>query len=131
MKLLKLVFAVAALAIAFGAPIAKAQDANAKKPSQSQAEKDRAAYSLTDDQFKKVDAIYKDAAKQKKAIPNTDPDKKAKDSAITDASKAKVRAVLTAEQQAKFDEANKKGGKGGGKDKGKDKGKGDAKNKNK
>jgi len=109
MRLLKLVFAITALAIAFGAPLAKAQGTEAPKR-QSAAEKAKADYNLTDEQFKKVDAIYKDIAKQKRAVSKEDPEKKAKDAAITKAGTAKIRAVLDDEQKAKFDAATKKGG---------------------
>lgn len=115
MKFLKLVFAVTALAIGFGASIANAQDTKR----QSAAQKAKATYNLTDDQYQKVDAIYKDAAKQKRAVPTSDANKKAKDAEIDNATKAKVREVLTPGQQAKFDEANKKGGSSKGKDAGK------------
>jgi type II secretory pathway pseudopilin PulG len=121
MKSLKIVFSVLALAIAFGAPVAKAQDA--KK--QSMAEKAKTAYNLTDDQYKQVSAIYKESAAQKKALPNDDT-KKTRSDVINDDTRAKVRAVLTPEQQVKFDEANKKPA---SKTKGADKGKGAGKKK--
>ena len=126
MKLLKYVFALIALSIAFGTPIANAQQ-QAKR--QSAAQKLQTSLNLTDDQYKQVDAILKDAAKQKRAVPKTDADKKKKDRDITAAAKAKVREVLTPEQRVKYDES----GKGpAGKDKpkgGKDKSKGDGKKK--
>lgn len=124
MKLLKYVFALIALSIALGAPIANAQQ-QAKR--QSEAQKLQASLNLTDDQYKQVDAILKDATKQKRAVPKTDADKKKKDREITAAAKAKVREVLTPEQRAKYDEASKRPGNKG--PAGKNKSKGDGKKK--
>ncbi len=121
MKSLKFVFAIIALAIAFGGSIAKAQDAKKQSP----ADRAKAAYNLTDEQYAQVKAIYADAAAQKKALPK-DETRKAKDAAINKETSEKIRAVLTAEQQAKFDDAQKKAK---GKGKGDAKAKGDAKKK--
>lgn len=119
MKSLKFVFAIIALAIAFGGSVAKAQDAKRQSP----ADKAKAAYDLTDEQYAQVKAIYADDAAQKKALPK-DETRRAKSAAITKETTAKVRAVLTPEQQAKFDDAAAKA-----KTKSKAKAKGDAKKK--
>ena len=128
MKSLKIVLTLLALAIGLGAPVAKAA-ADASKPpapKQSAAERLKATYSLTDEQFKQVQEIYKFAAAEKRKIPSTDENKQAKTAEIDKQTRAKVRALLNPEQQAKFDADKSKGGgkdKGGKDGKGKDDGK--------
>ena len=67
--------------------------------------------SLTADQKAKITAIYEKSAKEMQAIPQDE--RREKMGPIMMAAAKEVRAVLTAEQQAKFD-AMPQGGKGGG-----------------
>ena len=104
MKSLKLILAVLALAIGFGTSIANAQDA--KRP--NKADRAKADYSLTDEQYKQVRTIYNDAARQKKDDANKDKGRE-----IDKAADAKVRELLTPDQQAKFDADQSKKRSGG------------------
>ena len=107
MKSLKLILVALALTIGFGASIANAQDAKR----QGKAEKAKASYNLTDEQYKQVKAIYKDVANQKREEAN-----KGKGPELDAAADAKVRELLTPEQQTKFD-ADQSKKKSGGKSK--------------
>lgn len=72
---------------------------------------EEAVGSLTADQKAKITAIYEKSAKEMQAIPQDE--RREKMGPIMMAAAKEVRAVLTAEQQAKFD-AMPQGGKGGG-----------------
>ena len=69
---------------------------------------------LSAEQKTKITAILEKSAKDMAAIPQEE--RREKGQAIREASNKEVRAVLTADQQAKFD-AMPQGGKGGGKKK--------------
>lgn len=77
--------------------------------------------SLTDAQQTKVKAIFTEQAAARKALAGdsalSDQDRRAKNMELMRSTNAKVRAVLTPEQQAKFDKIAA-GGPGGGKGKG-------------
>jgi Spy/CpxP family protein refolding chaperone len=76
---------------------------------------EEAVGSLTADQKTKITAIYEKSAKDMQAIPQEE--RREKMGPIMMAAAKEVRAVLTADQQAKFD-AMPQGGKGGGGEKG-------------
>jgi len=107
MKSLKYIIVSAILAIGLAAPMASAKGGRASKqaPSEPSYGATSAAWlvgiNLTADQQKKVDAINDDAQKQIDALAPEDRQTKGAD--ITNTAKAKLRAVLTAEQQTTFD----------------------------
>jgi Spy/CpxP family protein refolding chaperone len=72
-----------------------------------QAQHLKQALDLTQGQFNQVLAIFKDAGAQRQAITNDDSlsrnDIRAKSREIMNGSQAKIRALLTPEQQKKFD----------------------------
>jgi Spy/CpxP family protein refolding chaperone len=107
------------LALAVAAPAVRAQsDAPAaapetKKHEHSGGKHDRVQeladrLSLTDAQKTQVAAIYKDQEDALKAL--SADEKKTKSREITEAHRAQVRALLTPEQQTKFDAMTAKGG---------------------
>ena len=75
---------------------------------------EEAVGSLSAEQKTKITAIYGKLAKDLQAIPQEE--RREKGGELMMASRKEVRAVLTAEQQAKFD-AMPQGGRGGGRKK--------------
>ncbi len=82
-------------------------------PEQQLERLETAVGSLTAEQKTKIKAIYAKAAEKLQAIPQEE--RREKGMEIMQASRKDVRAVLTAEQQKKFDEmaAQGRGGQGG------------------
>lgn len=130
MKSLKYVIVSLVLALGFAAPAVNAQDAAPKSGKQGRERPDVAAawlkdITLTADQQTKVDAIKSAGQKQLQGLPQEERRAKARE--VMQDSQKKIREVLTADQQAKFD-ANVKaaqqrgGGKGDKGGKGGDKG---------
>ena len=72
---------------------------------------EQAVGSLTEDQKTKIKAIYAKSAEKMQALPQEE--RREKGMEIMEASRKEVRAVLTAEQQKKFDDMPQ-GGPGGG-----------------
>jgi Spy/CpxP family protein refolding chaperone len=117
---LKVLFAALSLAVCAAVPLAQAADATAKKERAAKAANDRleqltTQLSLTDDQKPKVEAILND---EQQAVANLRKDKtltpearKEKQKELSDASKEKIRALLTPEQAAKLDSHGKGKGK--------------------
>ena len=123
MKTPKIVPALAALALAASLGISAATTEPAKTgpaaqaaPSETEtakmtaAEKDRITYGLTDEQYEKVRRIRREALRQSRALAN-DETKKAKQAEINNQIRAKIREILTPEQQVKFDEIQGKAAK--------------------
>lgn len=121
-------FNVCALALGLAAalPLSRAQDSSLPPPPPPPAGRDegappehradpgkrmlehlRQALSLTDDQATQVAAVMKDQMKQGRAIREDDSlsgdEKRAKAQALRKASRDKIRAILTPEQQKTFD----------------------------
>ena len=70
-------------------------------PEQQVSNLEQAVGSLTADQKSKITAIYSKAQEAQRAIPKEE--RKEKGAALMQKTRGEVRAVLTAEQQAKFD----------------------------
>jgi len=130
MKALKYITVSAILALGIAAPAASAQDDAAPgKGKQQQSQRSGRGFdmtapllkgiTLTDDQQTKVDAIKADAQKQRAALAPEDIRTKGRE--LMQDTQAKLRAVLTADQQKVFDQNLKdlqsrfqgKGGPGG------------------
>jgi Spy/CpxP family protein refolding chaperone len=93
MKSLKAIIAATALSVAFIAPLKAQEKKGPPTPEQRIAQIEKAVGSLTAEQKTKITAILEDARNAPKE------ERKQKMSEAN----AKIRAVLTAEQQAKFD----------------------------
>ena len=102
MKALKAILAATALSVLATAPLAKAQDKKGKMTPEQQIERiEQAVGTLTADQKKKITDIIAKSNESIAGIPKEEKEKRA------DAQKKQrtdIRAVLTAEQQAKYDE---------------------------
>jgi Spy/CpxP family protein refolding chaperone len=114
----KVLVSVLALGVAGFATTASAQE-KGKGKGQMNAEQriaqiETAVGSLSAEQKTKLTAIYDKLAKDMQAIPQEE--RREKGGELMMAARKEARAVLTAEQQAKFD-AMPQGGKGGGKKK--------------
>jgi|SRR4051812_42335530 Spy/CpxP family protein refolding chaperone len=97
---------LASVAIAVSAPALRAEDAEKPAEHKGAGHGDHyAALNLTAEQQKQISAIEADAKTQMAALPKDDKEGKMK---IRTDSQAKIRAILTPEQQAKFDEMNAK-----------------------
>ncbi|HRE80937.1 MAG TPA: Spy/CpxP family protein refolding chaperone [Opitutaceae bacterium] len=122
MKSLKLFVVIGALLASWCIPALHAQDGKGKGGGPGDRLKMMSeALALTDAQKEKVKAIVADEAAAMKALRDdtsvAEDARRGKMREIRQAHAAKIRAVLTPEQQAKFDEMGAKmgGGKGGGK----------------
>lgn len=118
MKSIKVILSVLALSAAAFVTTGSAQEKKGGRgmgtPEQQVTRLEEAVGSLTADQKAKITAIYEKAAKDMQAIPQEE--RREKGMALRQAAQKEVRAVLTADQQAKFD-AMPQGGGGGGKKK--------------
>lgn len=121
MKFRKMLVLAVAMGAAFSLP-AQAQDAGKKggrgqmTPEARIQRIEEAVGSLSADQKSKITAIYAKLQTDMQAIPQEE--RREKGMALMQAAQKDVRAVLTAEQQAKFDAMPAWGGPGGGKKKG-------------
>ena len=123
MKFRKMIVLAVAMGAAFALP-AQAQDAGKKggrgqmTPEARIQRIEEAVGSLTAEQKSKITEIYTKLQSDMQAIPQEE--RREKGMALMQAAQKDVRAVLTAEQQKKFDEmpAPGRGGPGGGKKKG-------------
>ncbi|MFA6960530.1 MAG: Spy/CpxP family protein refolding chaperone [Opitutaceae bacterium] len=116
----KYILAVCALAIGFAVPAIRAEDAPAPKPEKKESgpkgggterlAKMKEALGLTDAQVEQIKKILDDERAQMKALREKEgepKEKRAEMMKIREATKAKVDAVLTAEQKAKLEEMRK------------------------
>lgn len=113
MKLFKVIATTVALGLA-SASLAQAQEKKGRggmSPEARIAQIEQAVGSLSADQKSKITAIY---AKLAENMKGGDREKMGE---LMQASRKEVRAVLTAEQQKKFDDMPQRGGGGGGKKK--------------
>lgn len=114
MKSLKVLISVITLGLVAAASSASAADGGKGRgqqtPEQQVANLEQAVGSLSADQKTKITAIYTKAAEALRAVPKEE--RKEKGGAMMQKTRGEVRAVLTAEQQAKFDKMG-----GGGKKK--------------
>lgn len=122
MKFRKMIVLAVALGAAFSLPVS-AQEGGKKGGGRGQMSPEariqrieEAVGSLTADQKSKLTAIYAKLQSDMQAIPQEE--RREKGMALMQATQKEVRAVLTAEQQKKFDEMPAWGGPGGGKKKG-------------
>lgn len=114
MKSVKVILSVLALSATAFVTTASAQEKKGRgqmSTEQRISRLEEAVGSLTADQKAKITAIYEKSAKEMQAIPQDE--RREKMGPIMMAAAKEVRAVLTADQQAKFD-AMPQGGKGGG-----------------
>jgi Spy/CpxP family protein refolding chaperone len=127
-SLVKVLISVLALGLMASVSMLHAQEGEAKKgggkggrgqmtPEQQIARLEEAVGTLTAEQKTKITAIYEKAAKDMQAVPQEE--RREKMGEMMAATRKDVRAVLTADQQKKFDDmpAPGRGGKGGGKKK--------------
>jgi len=125
----KYILAVCALAIGFALPVVRAEDAPAKPKHEGgkggeHGGGDRAAMlkeklNLTDAQVADIKKILADEQAELKALKEKAGDQKEKGpemKKIREGTKAKIDAVLTPEQRAKFEEMRPKGPKDGKKE---------------
>src|SRR4051812_17915226 len=111
MKSLKLLISTIALGVALSAPVAKAQEKKGGMTPEQRIERiEQAVGSLTADQKTKITAIINDGMAEMRNVPKEE--RKSKMADMMKAQNAKIRAVLTADQQKKFD-AMAPGGGGG------------------
>ncbi|MDP3072820.1 MAG: hypothetical protein Q8N18_21185 [Opitutaceae bacterium] len=104
MKSLKILISVITLGLLAAATSASAAENKGKgqmTPEQQVANLEQAVGSLSADQKTKITAIYAKAADAVRALPKEE--RKEKSGGITGKARSEVRAVLTADQQAKFD----------------------------
>ena len=117
MKSVKILISVLALGVSAFVTTGSAQEKKGRgqmTPEQQITRLEEAVGSLTAEQKTKITAIYEKAAKDMQAIPQEE--RREKGMEVRQAAAKEVRALLTADQQAKFD-AMPQGGKGGGKKK--------------
>jgi Spy/CpxP family protein refolding chaperone len=108
MKSLKAILSAIAFAVAFSAPM-QAQEKKGAMTAEQQIERIEAAVgSLTKAQKDKITAIVSKTAESMKEIPKEE--RKEKGGALQKKSREDIRAVLTPEQQAKFDAMPQGGG---------------------
>jgi Spy/CpxP family protein refolding chaperone len=105
MKSLKVLISVITLGLLAAASNASAADGGKGKgqqtPEQQVSNLEQAVGSLTADQKTKITAVYAKAAEALRAVPKEE--RKEKGAAMMQKTRSEVRALLTAEQQAKFD----------------------------
>jgi hypothetical protein len=110
MKLLKVLTTALAFGLAASAPLANAQEKKgAMSPEQYVERVEQAVGTLSKEQKAKITAIVSKTQESMKALPKEE--RKEKGGAMQKKQRDDVRAVLTAAQQAKFDEAMPAGGK--------------------
>lgn len=115
MKHVKAIITALALGVAASAPLqAQEKKGGGQSPEQYVERVEQAVGTLTADQKTKIKAIAAKTQEATKAIPKEE--RKEKNAPLMKKQREDVRAVLTAEQQAKFD-AMATGGGGGGKKK--------------
>jgi protein CpxP len=92
------------------------EDKKERRPKGGDGEKMKTELGLTDAQAEQMKAIHEETESQMKAIRDDETmsmeDKKAAGKKLHEATKAKIDAILSAEQKAKFSEMREKGGKG-------------------
>jgi len=108
MKSLKAILTAIALAVAFSAPMKAQEKKGGMSPEQTVERIEQAVGTLTKAQKDKIMAIASKTAESMKEIPKEE--RKEKGGALQKKQREDVRAVLTPEQQAKFD-AMPQGGK--------------------
>jgi Spy/CpxP family protein refolding chaperone len=109
MKSLKVILTALALSLVATAPLAKAQEKKGQMTPEQRIERiEQAVGSLSADQKTKITAILEKSQEEMRAVPKEERKDKMPD--MMKATNAKIRAVLTAEQQAKFDAMPQGGG---------------------
>lgn len=108
MKSLKVLASVLALGLVAAAPMANAQQKKGGQPTpEQQVERvEQAVGSLTADQKAKITAIYQKAREKMQGVPKEE--RKEKMGAMMKETRDEVRAVLTPDQQKKFDSSSGK-----------------------
>lgn len=115
MKSFKALITAVAFGIVASATVAQAQEKKGQMTPEQQIERiETAVGSLSADQKAKITAIMSKSREELQGVPKEE--RKEKGAAIQKKQRDAIRAVLTAEQQAKYD-AMASGGKGGGKKK--------------
>ncbi|HEY9248871.1 MAG TPA: hypothetical protein VIO38_07055 [Rariglobus sp.] len=112
----KYILAVCALALGLAVPSVRAEQDSPRPKKEAGPRGDRLAMmkeklGLSDAQVEQLKKIFAEEREQLKALREKEGDKKAKHEEmlkIREAFKAKIEAVLTAEQKAKFEEMRKK-----------------------
>jgi hypothetical protein len=103
MKSIKVLIAALAIGVA-STSIAQAQEKKGKQTPEQQIERiEQSVGSLTADQKKKITAIIAKGSEEYQAIPKEE--RKEKGAAVQKKQREDIRAVLTADQQKKYDEA--------------------------
>ena len=114
MKLFKVLITTVALGVA-SASLVQAQEKKGQMTPEQQIERiETAVGSLTADQKSKITAIIAKGREEMAAVPKEE--RKEKMGSMMQKQRADIRAVLTADQQKKYDEMPQ-GGRGGGKKK--------------
>ena len=112
MKSFKTLAVAIALGLAASAPLAHAQEKKGQMSPEQQIERiEGAVGSLGADQKSKITAILAKSREEMQGVPKEE--RKEKGAAIQKKQRDAIRAVLTAEQQKKYDEMAPAGGKGG------------------
>ena len=104
MKSLKVLISVITLGLVAAVSSASAAEGKGKgqqSPEQQVANLEQAVGSLTADQKSKITAVYANAQQAQRAIPKEE--RKEKGAALMQKTRGEVRALLTPDQQAKFD----------------------------
>ena len=114
MKHLKVLLTALALGVAASAPLSAQEKKGGMSPEQYVERVEQAVGSLTADQKTKIKNIVAKTQEATKALPKEE--RKEKGQAMQKKQREDIRAVLTPEQQKKFD-AMPTGGSGGGKKK--------------
>jgi Spy/CpxP family protein refolding chaperone len=109
MKSLKVIITALALSVAASAPLSAQEKKGQMSPEQYVERVEQAVGSLTAEQKTKIKDIAAKTAEEVRSIPKEE--RKEKAGPLQKKQRDAVRAVLTAEQQKKFDEAMPAGGK--------------------
>ncbi len=112
MKSLKVLISAITLGLLAAASTASAAEGKGRgqqSPEQQVANLEHAVGTLTADQKTKITAVYSKAAEALRAVPKEE--RKEKAGSMMQATRKEVRALLTPEQQAKFDAMAPGGGK--------------------
>ena len=109
MKHVKALLTAVALGVAASAPLQAQEKKGQQTPEQYVERVEQAVGTLTADQKTKIKAIVAKTQDDMKAIPKED--RKEKGAPLQKKQRDDIRALLTAEQQKKFDEAMPAGGK--------------------
>ena len=111
MKSIRLLITALALGLVASAPLANAQEKKGQPSPEQQIERiEQAVGSLKADQKTKITAIITASMDEMRNVPKEE--RKTKGAELTKARNAKIRAVLTPEQQTKFDAMPAAGGGG-------------------